>query len=388
MGLKKALFVVAILFFSGCSFLQEKCPGVIPDSWEDIEDVEEYLPDRPLTAAPGPTPVIDHLGLAKYQDTFVRFHPNGFGVGVFTQKDLFGDPYNALDKRLTKGGVPLVRYNLRWSDSHTFYRSDFPRIVREARRFVPLVNKYPDVGCYFSGATEHKLGVNDATDLANAVLEVIPERCIYVNNPWVGNGSFIKPGPRIINEVHGDGAQPPRIGGPFSFSFDGSDAFDVNVTALKTRMRNAEFFAYWTSQNNGRRNAADTTPRPERKFWPTGRLIRALAFLHTEQGDVRLPARHLVKPKSDQHSVPPASRELKPVFIFPVNAERIQLKVGNRVVATSEVAMSFADGRKRYYFPEFGYAIVKAAGTNVLDVYVKGRKIGTANPGFRQGSYR
>lgn len=48
----------------------------------------------------------------------------------------------------------------------------------------------------------------------------------------------------------------------------------------------------------------------------------------------------------------------------------------------------FADGRFRYYFPMFGYEMANIAKANVFDVIVRGKKIGTANPGFRQGAER
>lgn len=370
-NLVKNLLLLLIVLLSGCTLIQSPKPRQL------------------LIVTERPIPGIDHLGLAQYPDTFVRYHPDGYAVGVFTQKSIFGDPYNALDRRMAKGGIPLVRYNLRWDDGHNFSTRDFPAIVREAQRFIPLVNKYPLTECEFSGATEHKLGVADAQELAKRVLAVIPQRCRYVNNPWTGHGSFIPTSARIKNEVHGKDAQPPKVGGPFNWSADGSDVFDIDITKLKTRFRDADVLFMWTSQNNGRRNAGDTTPRPQRKFWPTGKLIRAMAFLFTQQGAAKLPPNYLVKPKSDQHSVPPAERELKPVLIFPENVQRLTAKVGSKVIAVSKPREPFVDGRGRYYFSEgYGYEHMKKAGTNLVDIWAGSKKVGTANLGFRQGDFR
>jgi hypothetical protein len=175
---------------------------------------------------------IDQLGGAKYSDVIARSHPDGFALGIFTQKEIFGDGYPVVDRALSRRQIPLVRYNLRWSDSHSFSRADFPKILAEAKRGLYVVNKYPAAECQFSGATEHQLNQRDAQALADAVLAVIPERCIYVNNPWTGRGAFIPTTARIINEVHGKDASRPNVGGKYNFSFDGSDAFDVNVTPL------------------------------------------------------------------------------------------------------------------------------------------------------------
>ena len=324
---------------------------------------------------------IDQLGGAKYRDVIVRSHPDGFALGIFTQKEIFGDGYPVVDAALRVRKIPLVRYNLRWSDSHSFSRSDFPRILAEAKRGLPVVNKYPNVECQFSGATEHQLNQRDAQALADAVLAVIPERCIYVNNPWTGRGAFIPTTNRIINEVHGKEARRPNIGGKYNFSFDGNDAFDVDVTPIKNRLPDSEVFFFWTSQNNGRRNAGDSTPRPKRTFWPTDKLLKAMAYLATEQGAVSLPKNYLIKPKSDQHFVPPAPRELKPVFIFPNKSERIVLRCLGKIY-TSSKGEPFVDGRRRYYFPNFGYEM-----GGPCEVF-QGNKVGTANPGFRQGGDR
>ena len=326
---------------------------------------------------------IDHLGGAKYADVMIRNHPKGYAAGIFT--NTFGDAAPAITKLLATGNVPLMRYNLKWSDTHTFSVKDFPGIVKEAKKYAALTDKFPSVECQFSGATEHNLNLKDATALAKKVLEVIPERCIYVNQPLPSKGgAWLPAGPRIINETHGSKAATPK--GRYNFSFDGEDAFDVNVTKVKNAHANADVFFMWTSQCNGRRNRNDDTPRPLRKFYPTGKLIRALAFLSTEQGTVKLPRNYLVKPKSDQHEVPPEERALKPVFLFKGPEAKVQLKVGHTTIATSSPGMPFADGRKRYYFPLFGYEIVKKAGTNVLDLYVNNKKVGTVNPAFRQGN--
>lgn len=325
---------------------------------------------------------IDQLGGGKYQKEIVSNHPDNFIIGIFTQKELFADAYPVINALFAKRNVPGAKYNLRWSDTHSFSRKDFPVIVKEAKRFVPLVNKYPNKACYFSGATEHQLNRNDAQELANQVLAVIPQQCKYINNPWTGKGAFIPTTDRIINEVHGSSAQRPNVGGPYSFSFDGSDAFDSNVTAIKQRLNDAEIFCFWTSQNNGRANSNDSTPRAKRKFWPTGNLIKALGYLATDEGPVSLPKNYLLKPKSDQHTVPPQPRELRPVFIVPPKVKKLNLRRGNQVFK-GQGPQAFADGRVRFYFPQFGFQM----GSN-LNVMADGKKVGTVNAGFRAGSFR
>lgn len=344
---------------------------------------------------------IDQLGGAKYKNEIVQSHPDGFALGIFTEQKLFGDGFPVADAVMGAKRIPLVRYNLRWSDTHSFSRRDFPAIVAEARRGLNVVNKYPNVECEFSGATEHQLNAKDATELARAVLGVIPERCIYVNNPWTGRGAFIVPGPRIKNEVHGKDASRPNVGGRYNWSADGSDVFDFDITKLKQRLNDADVFCFWTSQNNGRKNAGDPTPRPQRRAWPTGNLMQMMAYLATEQGAVSLPKDWLAKPKADQHEVPPEPRALKPVFIVPAKVptgkkinvrgrmvdemeptKTLALRSGGQVYNASK-PQPFADGRLRFYFDRFGYQM-----PGLADVIANGRKYGVTNPGFRQGGFR
>lgn len=326
---------------------------------------------------------IANLGLAKYADTAVKGHAQGFANVTFT--NTFGDAYGAIDKLLATGKVPFQEYNLLWKDNHTFTKKDFPFIVKEAQKYAKLAQKYENVQCAFSGATEHTLNKKDATDLAKKVLAVIPERCVYVNNPWEGKGAFIDPSPRIWNEVHGSEAHVPKVGGKYIWNADGSDVFDFDIEKLKARFSNAEVFVFWTSQNNGRKNRNDPTPRPQRQAWPTVELLEMEAFLATSQGKVKLPnSKYTVKPKADQHSVPPEPRALKPVFVFPIKADRLELKANGKTVITSSKSEPFADGRRRFYFGDYGYKIVLKAKQAVLDVFANGKKIGTANPAFRQ----
>lgn len=325
---------------------------------------------------------IANLGISEYGEVAKEGHPRGFANVSFV--NTFSDAYQEIDKLLATGKVPFQEYNLMWKDNHVFKKSDFPAIVREAQKYSRLAEKYPNVECAFSGATEHQLNKADATELAKKVLDVIPERCVYVNNPWVGRGAFIEPSQRIWNEVHGADARTPPVGGKYIFNFDGSDAFDYHVEKIKDRLHNAEVFFFWTSQNNGRKNRNDQTPRPQRKAYPTVELLKAEAFLATTQGRVNLPnLKYTVKPKADQHQTPPEKRALKPVLLFPIKADRLELKAKGKTIITSKGWEPFEDGRRRYYFDMYGYQIVEKAKQPILDVFSDKKKIGSINPGFR-----
>lgn len=331
---------------------------------------------------------LDQLGAAKYADVAVREHPQGWVFGVFT--NTFGDAAPVVAAIAKGGRAAGIRLNLAWKDAHNFSRKDFDSIAKEAKRFAPLIKRFPNLTWYVSGATEHTLSGPDAYLLREKVLGQLPSSAIYVNNPWDGKGAFLE---GAVNEVHGADAQVPNIGGRFGFSCDGSDCFDVDITKLKERFAGAEYFMFWCSQFNGRKNASDPTPRPQRKAWPGAQLIDATIYLHNDQGDVSLPKNYLIKPKADQHSVPPEPRALKPVVICPVKADRLELVASNgQVVAVSSASQPFADGRYRYYFDQYGYQISEKAkrihGSPVVSMRVNRKIVGTCNLAFRQGGFR
>lgn len=362
---------VALILLAGCHFTPHHVFGPLPLTEQAVKT---------------PIPAIGNLGMAEYAKVARDNHPRGFGNVTFTNVKGFGDAYDSINDILATGKVSVQEYNLMWKDNHSFSRADFPTIINEAKKYVTLVNSYPAVGCIFSGGTEHNYRVRDATDLANAILSVIPARCIYSNNPWVGHGSFITPGPRIWNEVHGWPAKKPNVGGRYIHSMDGTSAFDVNYTEVKKAFLDAEMEVVWDYMNNGLKNRNDKTPRSQRVSYPNSDLINMEAFLFTKQGDVELPRNYLVKPKSDPHQNPPEPRALKPVFIFPYSGNVIELRAAGIKIITSEVAQKFADGRYRYYFKLPGYKIAANAGTSVFGVYAGNKRLGKANPGFRQGN--
>jgi hypothetical protein len=331
---------------------------------------------------------LDQLGSPKYADLAAREHPEGWIFGTFT--NTFGDALPVVTRIAQEGRASGIRLNLAWSDSHTFRLADFAKIAKEAKRFAPVVKRFPGLKWYASGATEHQLNGIDALKLHDMVKSELPG-VTYVNQPWEGKGALLRMD-SAVNETHGANAKPAPTA-RFAFSCDGSDCFDFDIESKKKQFSGAEYFMMWTSQCNGRKNAGDTTPRPQRKAWPTGQLIDAMIYLYTSQGDIRLPKGYIVKPKADQHMVPPEPRALKPVIICPVKADRLDLVADNgQVVHSSSRAFPFADGRFRYYFDQYGYQIAEKAvrihGKPTVSLRVGRKIVGTINPAFRAGGFR
>lgn len=316
---------------------------------------------------------LDVLAGVRYQQLILDHFPANWGIGIFS--NTFGDAYPLLDKLLAKGHTPFVRLQLLWSDTHSFSPADFPTIVHEAQRFVPLMHKYPHVDWYLSGACEHGLGPIDAAKLATLVEQAAPQ-ARYINTP-LPTGAIV---PGTITEGHG-GGMPRHL--PYSFSYDGSGAEDSDVETIKENFAFGEYFLFWTYRLNGHYNAHDTSDRQHRDGWPDVDVFNRLTYLHNNKGRTMLPDNWLYKSVGEESKTDPKSGH--PVFIIPVHASHVELHAHGKLVHSfPNFNDNYTDGRARYYGDGTpGYKLAKAYG--LCDVVVDGTKYGVIDPGFRQG---
>jgi hypothetical protein len=335
---------------------------------------------------------IDYLGGARYQRLILETHPAGWAAGFFVQRDLFGDPTPVIRRLAESGKCPIIRINLGWRDDHRFSDADVRAIVERAKRWAPIIARYPKVQWYVSGATEHTLNAEKANALASRVIRTLPLEAIYVNNPMGTLGSLLPTNERVYNEVHGTKESPPRSG-KFLFSYDGSNCVDDDIEARKRTMRKAEVFFFWHPAMNGRLTVADTTPRAARKGFPTRELVESINYFSNSRGTgIKTPANWIWKSHADRHDTPPEPRAYKPVLICPEKASVMRLVAPNgTVIKTSTPPQSFHDGRWRYYFYEFGYVLAEKSrqnGGSVVQVVGDNKILGYLNPAFRAGSFR
>lgn len=323
---------------------------------------------------------LDYLGLPKFVDLAVREHPEGWAAGCFA--NTFGDALPAVRKLLETGRCPLFRVHLLWSDAHNFGASDIPTVRRLARQYEVLKRAFPSVTIEISPFCEHNLANPDP------YLEIVAQEapsCRPVNTPWKGGFSR-----KFKNEVHGTHAAPR---GEYNYSWDGNSCVDGDAEKSKAVHKNAQVYFWWHAAMNGRKNDSDKTPRPERKAWPTSDLIDSMIYLRTTAGEVKYRRNFLWKSHADRHETPPEPRAYKPVLIMPLKAKRVELVADNgQVVAVAGPALPFADGRFRYYWPDFGFKIAEKAvrihGKPTAKLVVDGRAVGVVNAAFRGGSFR
>lgn len=329
---------------------------------------------------------LDYLGGAKFSDLLIREHPEGWAAGFFA--NAFGNVWPTVGKLLATGRCPRVRIHAVWQDDHRYDpKRDDPMIMQELKRANELKATFPKVELQFSPFCEHNIKGAQLVALFQKV-RAAAAGLVLVNSPMNGDKT---PEAIAMNEHHGP-AKTQR--GTYNYSFDGTPCVDSDVEAMKKAHAGASTFFFWTSQFNGRRNPADATPRPQRQAWPTSQLIDSVIYLSRDCGPAKLPKNHLWKSHADQHEVPkPEARALKPVYILPIKASRVELVADNgQVVAVSGPSMPFNDGRYRYYFADYGYSLAEKAvrihGKPTVSVRVGGKVVGTVNPAFRAGSFR
>jgi hypothetical protein len=334
---------------------------------------------------------LDHLGIAKYGRLAAAEHPAGFALGAFS--NTFGDALPSIKLVLDAGRCPRVRIHLYWSDNagHKPDRDYLRRIQREAQRVGAFLKPYVGrVDCRVSGYCEHPLKVREAKAVRDLVMRYMPAGVTYVNSLWSGGGGQALPGE--VNEIHGSKERP--LSGRYEWSYDGQSCFDSDVEADKKKFARAETFYLWFPQCNGRKTLTDSTPRPQRKAFPTSRYIDSAIYLSTSSGvGTKLPKGYIFKSHADQHTVPPEPRAGKPVLIMPVSKAKIELTTkSGQVVGAFTYAGSFTGGGYRYYCSDWGYLIAEKAkrisGSNVCQLRVNGRAVANVNPAFRAGSFR
>lgn len=316
---------------------------------------------------------LDHLGLGRYPKEGRETFPQGFALGVMS--GVFGDAIKATKKLLDMGKCAAVRVHLAWRDNHVYTWQDFIKIEKEARKWAPVVAKYPNVKWYFSGACENKLTKKDALILANKVLAILPT-VTYVQ---CGNNQIS--GDNIINETHGNKATPLK--GRYIFSFDGNACVDADVHDLKSVHKNAEIFFFWEPRFNGRWETTDKTPRPLRMGWPSKKLIESVIALSDDKGATSPGRGWIYKSHAENHGKGDAKAE-HPVIICPVKAERVILKdLNGQVVDILPYYGPYSGGGHRYYSKKWGYEIAREP----VRIWINGVSYGQINPAFRDGRY-
>lgn len=332
------------------------------------------------------------LGAAQFTKLMIDNWPVGQACDVFTQT--FGDAYPFVSMLAKSGKCPRIELSLLFKGKvpgrPTYPTNLFPGIVKECKRFVPLMRAYPNIIWDVCGMTEHNSGASQAQQLCNMILNVVPPTVNYANNPQQGSGALIPSGPRVLNEVHGAHATP--VGGRMIFNFDGNSAYNFNVTQLKATFAAAEVFYIWCCRYNGKYEDDEATPIANRTGWATKADILGCVALCSPEGPTNLPSNWLYKSHAENNGNGDPRAE-KGLFIIPKRTNKMDIRTrSGKIVGTFNYYGPFVDGRSRYYSQEYGYVMADRAkniqGDPLCDVWVGGKKYGVINPSFRIGSFQ
>ena len=327
---------------------------------------------------------LSYLGGAKYPDVIAKSHPTGFAAKFFGPK-VFGDPTHAIDQLLATGKCPVLMLQVCYRSDHNYQASDLQDFISYAGHLNPIIDKYPNVEFRLSPYCEHN--IKDPAFIQQTLDAMIKyyHRPYYVNSPMNGVMPSFVPN----NEFHGGGhPKTPH----YQFDYDGVAAEDADNETDKANFSNGDIFFLWGPRFNGKWSMNDTTPIPQRTGWPDSNYINALAFLATSKGHTSLPNHYLYKMYAEMHNAADPKGG-HPVIIIPEHTNEVILRdsKGN-VIDVLPYYGPYTDGRHRYYSKNMGYnraqKAIALSGSPLCGVFVKGKKIGVINPGFRENEYR
>lgn len=365
--MKKFLFLL-IPFLSACS-----CAFKSDLPIEEPKHQKEYVQAMQIEG-------VDTLGSPQYPKE-LRSIPNQYCISGFAKT--FGDFFPVAKGEL-QAGRKCIRVNLLWSDTHQYGASDLPFVKSESKRYDQLCAQFSDRKIELAPFTEHNLKTPD--QFLSVVKANAPNCSFAVNTVWNGN---LTKNPQFKNEVHGNHQKPNIPGLKYNYSFDGTNSVDANITDYFQRYKDAEVFFVWNPRLNGKWSMKDSTPRPQRKAWPSVEFLQSLVYLYSGKGVTELPKGWTVKSHSEKHG-PEDAKGDKLLIISPVRqygsdneVRPIVLKRNGQKVCQLTYYGPFDGGGYRYYASVMGYK----CGPN-LEVWIGSKKYGTINGGFRDGNYR
>lgn len=331
---------------------------------------------------------ISYLAGAKYSQVVLDEHPDSWDAKIFAVT--FGDAYAFADKLLSTGRCPNLWIQMLWDDNHSFGDKNIPDLIKLAKRYQQLQLKHKDKTIWLSPFCEHRL---KNPDKYIEIVRTHAPSCRFFNSPEKRTGSFST---KYLNDIHNSDAPKAKV--PYTFDYDGEDAFGANIEAHKNRFADCEVFFLWSPHLNLKYKLDDKTPRDQRKYRPKGKHIDALIYLTNSKGQTKLPPDYILKPVSEDtqgFTGRPDAKSNKVCFICPPNVKEIKLVAigSNQVIDSAKNYGLYKDKKRyRYYTTLWGFEIAEKAkritGDPRVRLFINGKEVGIVNTAFRDGSYR
>lgn len=315
-------------------------------------------------------------------------------------KALLCDSFGSIDKLTDKLGADKKTTHIQWygmwKDNHDFKKSDFPKIIANAKKLQSFAIKYPSKFFYFCPMLEDKQSESFKLDLMQKCKAVAPNVQL-VNNPLKG-GAYLK---GFINEIHHDDHNGiPE--GTYFFSLDGragspnnsrykNGSVDAPHESYRQKYSNAFVFMEWILQDNGKRNTKDETKRPFRKAWVTRELDDSVSYLMKQVTGAFVKKGDLYGSHSEQHTDNGGGIQNKPFYITEKKRyNKLELKTQNgKILETITRSEKYNHGDGYLYrFKNWGYKYGEKAlslsGSAMCNIFADGVKIACVDPGFRE----
>lgn len=329
---------------------------------------------------------IDYLGVARFKKLALENHPAGFAAGYFWEE--FGSIGDFPERLFTQADCPMQRIQALWDADHIYgLPRQETRMLQIYATVKALKSKFPNKEVQFSPYCEHDLNKAKVRDLFTMLKDLGTEGVTLVNS--VNKGSLIQM-PGVINEIHNiDKKAPPGV---YNHSFDGTDAFGVDMGATKTRYRRAACMFFWCPAMNLKRKVKEKPfiPPMERTYRPKAVHIISMADLQNRCGKTRMVPRGILKPLAEDTAGDKKSNKV--CIIVPGKFERLQLRTPTAVYPLNYYG-PFDGGGYRYYSADYAYEIVRQLPRipcRLVGINKDGSKValGRVNPSFRCGDYR
>ena len=291
---------------------------------------------------------------------------------------------NRIVKWAGKEKLPFCVIDLVWQDNHTFGNRQKKIAIKRAKKVGKLIKKFKNTKWYVCPYLEPgKLDPKEYEDVIAECRKYLPDNVTMVSNAM--EGYKVK---GAIRAGHHNWYKE----GMEIFSFDGIDCKDANINRWKEKAKNADMFLLWSYSMNGKYGPKDKRARRQRTSYVEIKELLSLQGLFDNAKSANLPNTWIYKPFAEQYA-PPIPRGNKPVWIAPIKAPYIELRVNDKNIFSFKYEKPYGHGtgyiyRSLTWSCDILEKVKKYNKNGLADVYVGSQKIGKVHACQRVNKYQ
>lgn len=347
--------------------------------------------------------LIGSQGYHKLAKKFVRKNPNYVYSTLLHASGWSERNAKKSIKGMARKGAKAIVVIGRWHDNHWFDSSNIAPVVKQAKWVRKQQDKFPETKFYFKPWLEYRAASKDVVNsMYRAVRKELGDDIDIIINPESTSYPYIVKDDTILDLHHEH--YKAIAGARQMFTSDGKNLSDADISKVISKTNKCEIVMAWDWAFNMKWSEKDSTTRPNRKFLPTEKLMKAYLYMFDNHKDMsnlkNFPGNpSLFKHMSEGHRDTP-HRDFKPVALLKdVHGGSLEFKVKGKTIYSIPYVGGFSHdsslGTYRSFLSQhlFGYEIAelaKAAGSKKgrTDLYVGGITIGKISPAFRMSYSR